>query len=78
MVTVLLQLTASLLTIGSTLAYGDKRLAGPLLGLASQIPWWTIMLVDDLWGLLPVNAVMLWLHTRNFLKWRNELPAACA
>lgn len=85
MLSVFLQLTASLLTIGSTLAYGNKHLAGPLLGLVSQIPWWTIMFVDGLWGFLPVNVVMLWMHTRNFLKWRNERTevearygAACA
>lgn len=68
---VYIQLAASALTIASTWAYGNKNLAGPVIGIASQVPWWSIMVLDNLWGLAPVNVMMLVLHIRNFIKWKN-------
>lgn len=74
-VTLALQLTASATTIASSWAYGNKKTAGPFIGLCSQIPWWSLMAYEGLWGLLPVNFVLTCIHVRNFLKWRKE--AAC-
>lgn len=67
-----IQLLASALTIAGQFQYGNKRLWGPVLGMAAQVPWWLIMVLYDLWGLLPVNAAMLAIHIRNFIKWRRE------
>jgi hypothetical protein len=67
-----LQLAASASTIASTWLYGNKMLWGPRLALLSQVFWWTIMVVYGLWGLLPVNAMMVFIHTRNLRKWKNE------
>jgi hypothetical protein len=66
------QLAASALTIAGTYFYGNKTRVGPMLGIAAQVPWWLIMYEDSLWGLLPVNAMMLVLHTRNLLKWSRQ------
>lgn len=64
-----LQLTASVMAMASAWRVGDKHVSGPLLGLASQVPWWALMIHDGLWGLLPINAAMVILHTRNTYKW---------
>lgn len=69
---VTIQLTASALSIASTYFYGNKTVAGPTLGIAAQLPWWLLMYEGSLWGLLPVNAVMLVLHLRNLWKWSRQ------
>ena len=66
------QLSASALTIAGTYFYGNKTMAGPMLGIAAQVPWWLIMYEDSLWGLLPVNTMMLVLHVRNLWKWSRR------
>lgn len=66
------QLAASALTIGGTYYYGNKSKLGPWLGIAAQVPWWVIMFTGSLWGLAPVNAMMLVLHVRNLMKWNKE------
>jgi hypothetical protein len=45
---------------------------GPALGMLSQIPWWTLMVYEGLWGLLPVNVLFAGMHIRNLIKWRKE------
>jgi hypothetical protein len=67
-----LQVAASVGTIISSWAYGNKKTAGPLIGLLSQFPWWGLMVLEGLYGLLPVNAAMTFLHTRNLIKWKRE------
>lgn len=67
-----LQIAASALTILGSWLYGSKRLSGPLIGILSQVPWWLLMVHESLWGLLPVNGMMLVIHTRNLIKWRRE------
>lgn len=52
--------------------YGNKSALGPWLGIAAQVPWWLIMVSGGLWGLLPVNGMMLVIHIRNLIKWRRE------
>lgn len=75
-VTLFIQYLASASTIASSWAYGNKVPAGPMLGLISQIPWWSLMIYEGLWGLLPVNILMTVMHIRNFIKWRKEANAA--
>lgn len=67
-----LQLAASATTLAASWLYGNKSLWGPGLGLVSQVPWWSIMIIYSLWGLAPVNVVMLFIHARNYLKWKAE------
>lgn len=67
-----LQLSASVVTIAATYAYGNKTLWGPILGVVCQVPWWTIMVYSELWGLFPLNAVLTIIHVRNLIKWKNE------
>jgi hypothetical protein len=71
----LVQLTASALTPTASWFYGNKSKLGPWFGIASQVPWNLIMIPGGLWGLAPVNAMMLVIHTRNLLKWRADARA---
>lgn len=68
----LTQLAASVLTIAGSWLYGNKSTWGPGLGLLAQVPWWIIMIDGGLWGLIPVNAMMLGIHARNLWKWIKE------
>lgn len=66
------QLTASALTIAASWFYGNKSPLGPWIGIASQVPWNIIMIRGGLWGLAPVNIMMLIIHVRNLLKWNAD------
>lgn len=66
------ELSASLLTLVSMWAYGNQRTLGPTLGLTAQVPWWTLMIHQSLWGLLPLNIAMAFIHARNLWKWRTS------
>jgi hypothetical protein len=66
------QLLASVVTLASMWAYGSKLTLGPALALVGQVCWWIIMFQGGLWGLLPLNAAMAFIHIRNFLKWRAD------
>jgi hypothetical protein len=68
----IVQLTASALTIAGSWFYGNKSPLGPWLGLASQVPWNIIMISGGLWGLAPVNITLLVIHVRNLIKWRAD------
>ena len=61
-----------MLSIAGTFFYGNKSKLGPVLGIVAQVPWWIIMFQGALWGLLPVNFMMLVLHVRNLWKWNKE------
>lgn len=65
---------ASIVTIASVWQYGNNSIYGPYLGLFSQIFWWSMMYVDSLWGLLPINIILLIMHIRNLnkIKENNE------
>jgi hypothetical protein len=66
------QIAASLTAGASSWAYGNRWTSGPLLGMLSQIPWWTLMVYEGLWGLLPANVLFAGMHIRNYIKWRKE------
>ena len=51
---------------------GDKEISGPVWGLVSQIFWWWLMIHTSLWGLLLINASMVFIHIRNLMLWRKE------
>jgi dolichol kinase len=66
-----LQLAASASTIIGSWLYGNKSIWGPVTGLVSQVFWWSIMFQSSLWGLWPVNVMMLIIHARNYWKWKK-------
>lgn len=62
------QLGASFITMLSMWAYGNKSRWGAIFGLAGEVPWLAIMILNDMWGLLPLNALMFVIHARNLWK----------
>lgn len=72
MLSYFIQFMASILTIASVWQYGNKTIYGPYLGLSSQIFWWSMMFVDGLYGLLPLNLLMLVTHIRNLKKMKEN------
>jgi hypothetical protein len=71
-VAILIQLSASALSLSGQWFYGNKSKWGPVLGLSAQVPWWIIMVTQGLWGLLPVNIFTGIIHARNLWKWIKE------
>jgi hypothetical protein len=67
-----LQCAATVTTFLAMWRMGDRSLSGPLWGIASQVPWFALVFHDGLWGLLPINLAMAFIHTRNFIKWKRE------
>lgn len=72
----LMELTASFLTIWQMWKYGDKSLIGPIVGFVSNFAWWVLTIYTAQWGIMPVNAVMFYVNTRNYIKWKREAPSS--
>lgn len=68
----IVQILASVTTLISMWSYGSKSVYGPLLAIVGQGFWWAIMIQSSLWGLLPLNVAMAFVHIRNLIKWRRE------
>lgn len=66
------QAAASVTTLAGQWQYGSKRMLGPILGCVAQVFWWGIMFQGNLWGLLPLNIAMAFIHVRNLIKWRRD------
>ena len=62
----------SALTIWITIMQGNKHPKAWLIGLFSQCLWLTWILVDQAWGLLPLNFTLWVLYYRNHIKWKKD------
>jgi hypothetical protein len=67
-----LQCAASVTTILSMWLMGNRSLAGPAVGLVSQVVWCGVIGTGNLWGLSPITACLCVVHTRNLVKWYRE------
>lgn len=63
---------ASLITISGTYFTGRVSLWGPALGMVAVVPWLVFAVHGHHWGMLPVNAVVTYLHIKNFKAWKKE------
>lgn len=59
----------SCLTIWMTLMAGSKWRWAWSIGLVNNALWLVWVLASASWGLLPMNAVLWVVYTRNHLKW---------
>ncbi len=66
----------SALTIYMTFLQGEKRISGWIVGLCNQFLWLAFAFGTQTWGLLPLNAALWYLYTRNLLKWRADARRA--
>ncbi len=70
-----LQIIASGVTLWAIWQMGNKSLLGPSLSIVSDFTFFTLDLYLHLWGLIPFCVVLLALHIRNLIKWRNDTSA---
>lgn len=62
----------SAITIMQLFLTGNKHRHSWLVGLGNQCLWLTWILVSANYGLLPMNAAIWVMYTRNHFKWRRE------
>ncbi len=67
-----LQGLASVVTIWAIWETGNKSLKGPALSIASDFAFVALNVYQGLWVLLPFCGLLLSIHVRNLIKWRNE------
>lgn len=64
------QIAASITTLASMWLMGNKSVAGPIVGLVSQIAWAGLIWTSQLWGIVPITVAATFIHARNLRKWR--------
>ena len=60
----------SAITIAAMWLAGNHHPAAWWLSLGNQFLWLAFIIHERHWGLLPMNAAMFVVSTRNLLKWR--------
>ena len=68
----LAELAASFAAIATVWIYGNRSRNAPVVGIISQMVWWWLTITQEMWGLLPLNVVLLIVHIRNYVRMRNE------
>ena len=62
----ILEFLASMAAIITVWVYGNKNNRAPVIGLIGQMFWWALTIYGELWGLIPLNIIMIVVHTRNY------------
>ena len=68
----LLELAASLAAITTVWIYGNRSRNAPIIGILGLVLWWWLTISQEMWGLVPLNVVMLVVHIRNYIRMRRE------
>jgi hypothetical protein len=61
-----LEFLASIAAIITVWVYGNKNNKAPIIGMIGQMFWWVLTFYSEMWGLIPLNVVMLIIHIRNY------------
>ena len=67
-----IELFASFAAILTVWVYGNRSRKAPLIGMVGQMMWWWLTISQSMWGLIPLNVVMLIIHIRNYIKMKRE------
>ena len=67
-----IELAASFAAIITVWIYGNRSRKAPVVGMLGQILWWWLTISQSMWGLIPLNVVMLIIHVRNYIKMKRE------
>lgn len=62
----------SVITIWMTVLAGNKHRSAWVVGLINQALWLVWIIASDAYGLLPMNAALWVVYTRNHIKWSNR------
>ena len=68
----LLELAASLAAITTVWIYGNRSRNAPIIGILGLVLWWWLTISQEMWGLIPLNVVMLFVHIRNYIRMKRE------
>lgn len=60
-----------ILTLIAMEMLGRKMWQGWAVGLFNQLFWITLIIQKELWGLLPLTAVLIWRYTNHLIVWRK-------
>jgi len=67
-----IELAASFAAIATVWIYGNRSRNAPIMGIFNQMIWWILTISQEMWGLLPLNIIMLIVHVRNYIRMRKE------
>jgi hypothetical protein len=67
----LFSLIASVGTLTGLWLNGHRSLWAPIIGMWNFIPWMAFTYATGAWPLVFMNVVILCLHFRTFILWRN-------
>ena len=67
-----MELAASFAAITTVWIYGNRSRNAPIIGVLGQILWWWLTISQEMWGLVPLNVVMLFVHIRNYIRMKRE------
>lgn len=59
-------------TIALNWLVGNRKTSGWVLGCVGQALWFVFIFTWQVWGLLPLAAVLTVVYARNLMKWRQE------
>lgn len=59
-------------TLFSMYLLGNKDKRGWVVGLLNQFLWVSFIILFQAWLLAPLTVSLLYMYTRNLLKWRRE------
>ena len=60
------------LTIVAMELIGRKMWQGWLVGLLNQVFWAYLIIDHELYGLIPLTAILTWRYSAHLLRWRKE------
>lgn len=75
MIRQLIPLATSFGTVFSMWLVGNKDPRGWMVGLANQVIWLTFIIVFAAYGLLPLFCFLVFVYSRNLIRWRREEAA---
>lgn len=68
----LLPWLTSAFTLWGMWAIGNKKSYGWTIGLVNQICWVSFTVAYEAWGLLPLTIALIFIYTRNLIRWRRD------
>ena len=68
----LIPLATSFVTVFGIWLAGNKNYWGWVCGICNQALWFTFIVLFEAWGLLPLMFALLFIYSRNLIKWRRE------
>ena len=78
MIDTMLPYVLSALTIIVMVWAGRKDKNAWLLGVANQVLWFVFIVRTEAWGLLVLMVALIWVYSKNYVRWRAEELAESA